>query len=349
MPEGVRKLKDWENHSRKQTGLTRRAFLWTLMAGSVASVCGTWLLRLLKTRKMLAESFIASLSNYRADISGTIKSGLLELGISQGEIAGKRILIKPNLVETIADAVHINTHPLVIHGAIEAFMARGAAEVLVGEGPGHCRDSLFLLEESGLMEVLAENRIRFVDLNYDKVYSVNNAGGLSRLNELVFPETLQKVDWIVSMAKMKTHHWAGVTLSMKNLFGVMPGSYYGWPKNVLHWAGINETILDIYAALRPHLAIVDGIIGMEGDGPIMGTPHPVGVLVMGRNYPAVDATCARIMGIDPYKVPHLAAANGSLGSIREANIKQKGENIASVRTDFTLIDKIPAHKSIRLQ
>jgi hypothetical protein len=80
------------------------------------------------------------------------------------------------------------------------------------------------------------------------------------------------VDWIVSMAKMKTHHWAGVTLSMKNLFGVMPGSYYGWPKNVLHWAGINETILDIYATLRPHLTIVDGIIGMEGDGAHHGYP-----------------------------------------------------------------------------
>ena len=59
---------------------------------------------------------------------------------------------------------------------------------------------------------------------------------------------------------------------MKNLFGVMPGLYYGWPKNVLHHAGIGGSILDINAAVKPHLAIVDGIIGMEGDGPIMGTP-----------------------------------------------------------------------------
>jgi uncharacterized protein (DUF362 family) len=166
------------------------------------------------------------------------------------EIKGKRVLLKPNLVETHPGATHITTHPLVIRGALEAFMAYGAAEVLLAEGSGHYRDSLLLLEESGLAEILAEDRVRFVDLNYDKVYSVANAGGRSRLKELIFPETLKSVDWIVSVAKMKTHHWAGVTLSMKNLFGVMPGSFYGWPKNVLHLAGIEKTILDIYATLQ---------------------------------------------------------------------------------------------------
>lgn len=297
---------------------------------------------------MRATTHIASVSNYSADIAGTIRSGFQELGVSAEEIKGKRILLKPNLVEAHMGATHINTHPFVIRGALEAFMAYGAAEVLVAEGAAHCRDSLALLERSGLVEVLKEDRIRFVDLNYDEGYSVANAGGRSRLKALILPETLQKVDWIVSMAKMKTHHWAGVTLSMKNLYGVMPGSFYGWPKNVLHWAGIHETILDIYATLRPHLAIVDGIVGMEGDGPLMGTPRPAGVLVIGQNFPAVDATCARIMRINPYKVGYLAATDGWLGTIYELNIQQRGETIASVRTEFALVDKIPAYKGIRL-
>ena len=118
------------------------------------------------------------------------------------------------------------------------------------------------------------------------------------------------------MPKMKTHHWVGVTLSMKNLFGLMPGIVYGWPKNVFHWAGLEPSILDINATVKPHLAIVDGIVGMEGDGPIMGTPKPAGVLVMGRDLPAVDATAARIMGIDPLKVTYLRAAHGGLGDHR---------------------------------
>ncbi len=119
----------------------------------------------------------------------------------------------------------------------------------------------------------------------------------------------------------------------------MPGIVYGWPKIVLHYAGIGPSILDIAAAVRPHLAIVDGIIGMEGDGPIMGTPRRSGVLVMGTNLPAVDATCARLMRIDPWRVGYLAAASGRLGPIAERNIAQRGETIADLAQPFQLVDQ----------
>jgi uncharacterized protein (DUF362 family) len=85
------------------------------------------------------------------------------------------------------------------------------------------------------------------------------------------------------MPKVKTHHWTGVTLSMKNMFGVVPGSRYGWPKNVLHWAGINESILDICATVRPHFVIADGIIAMEGDGPLNGTPKALHTIARRRS------------------------------------------------------------------
>ena len=234
-------------------------------------------------------------------------------------------MLKPNLVETDVGAIHINTHPAVIYGAAQAFLRLGAKEVIVAEGPGHCRDTLLLLEESGLAEMLWQDRIPFVDLNYDSGYFAPNVGGYSSLPRLTFPETLRRADWVVSMAKLKTHHWAGVTLSMKNLFGVMPGMYYGWPKNVLHYAGIDASILDIVSALKPQFAIVDGIVGMEGDGPIMGTPKPAGVLVMGRSLPAVDATCARVMGIDPHQVRYLAEAGRYLGAVHASEIVQVGE------------------------
>jgi uncharacterized protein (DUF362 family) len=256
--------------------------------------------------------------------------------------------LKPNLVETAAAAPHINTHPLVLRGAVEAFFRLGAASVMVAEGPGHRRDTLAVYEESGLADVLTEDRIPFHDLNYITGYDFPNAGRQSRLKTLTFPGLFQEVDWIVSVAKMKTHHWAGATLSMKNMFGVMPGIYYGWPKNVLHQVGIENSILDINATLKPHFAIVDGIVGMEGDGPIMGDPKKVGVLVMGRNLAAVDATCCRIMGIDPYKVSYLERADNWLGPISDKSIEQRGETIASVRTNFNLIDTIPAHQGLRL-
>jgi len=165
---------------------------------------------------------------------------------------------------------------------------------------------------------------------------------------LFIPEEIVRADFVVLLAKMKTHNWVGATLSMKNLFGVMPGMIYGWPKNVLHWAGINNCIYDITATVKPHLAIVDGIVGMEGDGPIMGDPVKANVLVMGRNLPAVDATCARIMGINPEKIPYLKHASGRIGAIKESNIEQRGENIASAKKEFQLLDYIPAQRGLKL-
>src|SRR5262249_39612723 len=158
------------------------------------------------------------------------------------------------------------------------------------------------------------------------------------LPQLYLPRSLRRADVIVSLPKLKTHHWAGVTLSMKNLFGVMPGICYGWPKNVLHYAGIGRSIVDINAAVRPHLAIVDGIVGMEGDGPIMGTPRNAGVIVMGTNLPAVDATAARLMGFDPFRIEYLRHASGRLGPIQERHIEQRGETIASAAQRFELPD-----------
>ena len=105
--------------------------------------------------------------------------------------------------------------------------------------------------------------------------------------------------------------------------------------------------LDINATVKPHFAIVDGIVGMEGDGPIMGSPKEAGVIVMGRNFPAVDATCARIMGINPRRVDYLANASGRLGAIREESIRQRGESLSSVQTSFRLLENIPALKKLR--
>jgi uncharacterized protein (DUF362 family) len=295
-----------------------------------------------------AQTFVAKADDYEMEIAEVIMRGFRELGITPEELKGKRILLKPNLVETAAGAPQINTHPLVLRGTIESFLRLGAAKVMVAEGPGHRRDTLAVYEESGLADVLTEDRIPFLDINYMTGYELPNAGRQSRMKTLTFPGLFQDVDWIVSVAKMKTHHWAGATLAMKNLFGVMPGIYYGWPKNVLHQVGIDNSIMDINATLKPHFAIVDGIIGMEGDGPIMGDPKHAGVIVMGRNFPAVDATCCRIMGIDPYKVSYLERADNWLGPIGDGSIEQRGESIASVRTNFKLIDTIPAQQGIRL-
>ena len=99
-----------------------------------------------------------------------------------------------------------------------------------------------------------------------------------------------------------------------------------------------QSILDLTATIRPDLAIVDGIVGMEGDGPIMGTAKRAGVLVVGSNLPAVDATAARLMGFEPQRIPYLRAASGMLGPIGSSRIHQRGESLAALVQRFELLD-----------
>ncbi len=154
------------------------------------------------------------------------------------------------------------------------------------------------------------------------------------LDALWVPKVLRETEVVVSMPKLKTHHWVGVTMSLKNCFGCMPGRVYGWPKDVFHVRGIPESILDIFAAVRPSLAIIDGVVGMQGDGPIMGDPVPSGVVVVSRDPVAADVTGARLMGMDPEKVGYLKEAGRFLGQGRSELIEQRGEDPGRLTTRF---------------
>jgi uncharacterized protein (DUF362 family) len=251
-------------------------------------------------------------------------------------VRGLKVLLKPNLVEPDPLGV-INTHPAVVGAVRESFLRLGAKSVRVAEGPAHERDTEAILETIRLRDFLGPLSDLFVDLNLDEVHTVKLRTRASKLKRLYLPRTVLEADFIVSLPKLKTHHWAGVTLSLKNMFGIVPGCCYGWPKNVLHWAGITPSILDINSTVRPDFAIVDGIIGMEGNGPIQGSAKPAGVLILGDDPVAVDATCARVMGLAPERIEHLAKAGALLGHLQPEKIRQLGESVASVRTPFAVL------------
>jgi uncharacterized protein (DUF362 family) len=215
----------------------------------------------------------------------------------------------------------------------------GASRVVVGEGPALERDTEAILETMRLREFIGPLANSFVDLNLDDVRGIALRTHASRLRELYLPATVLQADFVVSMPKMKTHRWTGVTLSLKNMFGIVPGNCYGWPKNILHWAGITRAILDINSTIRPDFCIVDGIVGMEGNGPIQGSRKECGVLVLGDDPVAVDATCARVMGFAPERIEYLRKASTLLGHLREERILQTGESIESVRTQFAVGDE----------
>ncbi|MFN7995955.1 MAG: DUF362 domain-containing protein [Bryobacteraceae bacterium] len=314
--------------------VSRRQFLTTGGAVSLLSGCAP------KCAKRTQTSVsILRCPDYRQDLYGELRRVLAEHHL---KVRGKRVLLKPNLVEFEPEAP-IHTHPLLVHAAFEAFRALGA-DVVIGEGPGHRRNTLDLADAAGYFDTIPQFEGHFIDLNLDRVVQRRLTHPHSRLTSIYLAESAFNCDLLVSLPKMKTHHWAGATLSMKNLFGVVPGAIYGWPKNILHWSGIPECVADLYNTLPRHFAIVDGIVGMEGNGPIQGTARRAGVVVSGRDLAAVDATCCRLMSIDPCRIEYLRLAAGDVDGLFRS-VRQIGEPVAETRSRFELI---PEWSAIRL-
>jgi uncharacterized protein (DUF362 family) len=272
-------------------------------------------------------------ASYEVDLEGLVLDGLRAVG---AEVAGRSVLLKPNLVE-YDPATVINTDPRLVAATASALRTLGAASVVVGEGPGHRRDVEFVVSASGLLDALGSVDTPFVDLNTADVARVVLDTSFTSLGELWLPAPVVGADLVVSMPKLKTHHWAGATLSLKNCFGCVPGRVYGWPKNALHWAGLTEAIVDVAAAVRPEIQIVDGIVGMEGNGPIQGTPVDAGVLVFGTDPVATDTTAARVMGLEPTRIAYLAEAARFLGQGDLERIRQVGEDPERVATSFDVM------------
>ncbi|MBI3268574.1 MAG: DUF362 domain-containing protein [Planctomycetes bacterium] len=279
--------------------------------------------------------FVGRASSYGEDLSRVLHEGTTALG--GFDLRGKSVLLKPNFVE-YDPSRPVNTSIPVVIAAIEWARRLGAREIVVGEGPGHRRDIDEILDETSLRDALREHRVRFVDLNHDEIARVPLRTRFMGIDSLFFSKTVLRTDVVVSLPRMKTHHWTGVTLSLKNLFGTVPGVKYGWPKNFLHFHGIGRSISDIASTIRPGFAIVDGIVGMEGNGPIHGSARPAGVLVLGPDPVAVDATATRVMDLLPERIDYLRNLHGDLGVVREDQIDQRGETVASVRTPFAVLD-----------
>ena len=225
------------------------------------------------------------------------------------DVSGKRVLIKPNHID-IVEPHPVTTAPQVIGAVVDLLRDLGAEEIVVGEGSGFRRDLGSVADASGLTSVLEKRKIPLVDLNYDDPRPLHTRGNwFLDLDRIWFPRHVRNADLIISVPKLKTHHWTGVSLSLKNLFGTVPGSRYGWPKNILHFNRIPLSILGVYRSLPKTVSIVDGIIGMEGDGPLFGTPVDHGLLAMGQDPVAVDSVCAQLMGFSVDEIEYLYLAN----------------------------------------
>ncbi|MBI4790883.1 MAG: DUF362 domain-containing protein [Chloroflexi bacterium] len=330
--------------------LSRRAFLRLGLLGGIAASARViyqsteavgferwfrWMLRGRAARFFAppARVALAACPSYDADILAALRGAWQNAQMP--DLRGLRVVLKPNLVDYL-DGHPTFTHPRVVQAMIRLAREQGARQVTVAEGTTFRRDPQAILDATGFAEMLAQEQVEFVDLNYDDLVAIPLQGGYTNLKTLLVARTVAEADVLISMPKLKTHHWTMVSASIKNLFGIVPGIKYGWPKNTLHTRGIPAFLAELASSVPTRAAaVVDGIVGMEGDGPISGNAVSSGALVVGTDLLAVDATAARLMGFDPAQIDYLSfAAWAGVGASDESKIELVGEPLARLQRGY---------------
>lgn len=211
---------------------------------------------------------------------------------------GEHVVIKPNVCNAKNPYGMVITDFGIIAAVVD--LVRDEAEkVTVVESDNISGSADKRVTESGLLEELRKMDVEFLNLSSDK-FEVHEVAG----KKLRLPRTVLDADYFINLPKMKTEGHVSVTLSIKNLFGVPQRA----KKSRLHRC-LNEILPYLAGVIRHDLIVVDGVVAMEGNGPLIGTPRELGVVVAGENPVSVDAVCARMMGFDTSEIEYLVRSS----------------------------------------
>jgi uncharacterized protein (DUF362 family) len=258
------------------------------------------------------ETTVAALEMVRADVDIVLS-------------AKKPILIKPNYINSKHPSTGITTDSRVIEGIVRFLKQRRIEEITIGEGSGFA-DTLEAFKAAGVDAVAERWGVKLVDLNKDAFVEVRPPNPLSLKKVRVAKTALEST--IISVPKLKPHRMATVTLSLKNMMGVLAS------KGSMHTGWLSENIADLASVLRPDVSVVDGIIAGEGHE-TSGSPVKMDLVIAGTDPVAVDAVGSEVMGIPPTDVKHLLLAEKKgLGTCNLKEITIVGEPVESVRRKF---------------
>jgi uncharacterized protein (DUF362 family) len=238
-----------------------------------------------------------------------------------------KVLIKVNFITDKTWDTGATTDPIVVEAIIKK-LEDLPVKVYVVESDATITSADKAFEKTGMREMCERNGVECLNLRYvkDKVELTIPDGEV--LKSITVPRLVTE-SAIISAAKLKTHSATGVTLGMKNMFGLLPDKY----KGKYHLKGISKVIVDINTVLRPTLTVIDGFVGMEGSGPVDGEPVQMNLIIAGTDTVATDATACRVMGIDPHEIKHIRKADEKgLGNIDD--IQVIGEKLETVTRPF---------------
>lgn len=266
-------------------------------------------------------------------------------GLGDSIKEGDTVLIKVNAVYFSEVGEGIITDYRVVEEIVNITKENGASRIIVADG-GSLGDTVYY----GPAKYVDIQGIEVLNLNSfteEGCYYLKPERSLNGM-ELPIPMIYMDVDVVISAAKLKTHRIAGATMSLKNAFGVPPlelvnNNSNQFMKIKLHEWGLEQSIVDLNMIRRPDFVVIDGIIGMEGNGPDIGIPIDSKIIFASLDPVAADAVGARFMGIDVSEVPHIGlAAENNLGVSDLNNITVVGVDLEAVKMEFKRPDTGPS-------
>jgi uncharacterized protein (DUF362 family)/ferredoxin len=217
---------------------------------------------------------------------------------------GQRVLLKPNLLMGAGPDRAITTHPAVVRAAILLAQEAGGV-VSVGDSPG-VGSLAGAARAAGIARVLEETGAVLADFGRPRAFAVP---GHRVARTLTLAAAVADADVVITLPKLKTHGQLVMTGALKNQYGLVPGMLKSqWHFRLQRPEWLASLILDIHRASRPALAIMDGVVAMEGTGPSGGRPRQVGAILAGPDLAAVDTLACLLIATDPMAVPVLHAA-----------------------------------------
>jgi uncharacterized protein (DUF362 family) len=260
----------------------------------------------------------------------TVKRAIEEVGgLDQIASSYDRVLIKVNFITDKTWDSGATTDPILVEGLITSAQEL-FKEVFVVETDASTTNAEKAYAITGVKGVCERLGAQFLNLRHEKPQVELQIPNPETVTKIKVAEIVTN-SAIISAAKMKTHAVTGVTLGLKNMFGLLSTK----AKFKYHFKNMDKVISDICSVLIPHFSIIDGFIAMEGNGPVGGTPVNMGVIVSGFDPVAVDATTSRIMGFDPNNILHILNSHRrGLGEIEEQKITILGSTIQDVLRNF---------------
>jgi len=229
-------------------------------------------------------------------------------GLSHYIQKGERVLLKTNLLIPSSPEKAVVTHPAVIQAIAKELLKIGAVP-FIGDSPSGQFTKRRLektYEKSGLTTV-AKNL--GIELNYDTGVTKINIPQGKKLKKTPLCNYVLRADKIIALPKIKTHSYMIMTLATKIMYGIVPGlTKAKYHSMYFRRTAFADMLLDILSVRKPDLIIMDGITGMEGDGPSGGTPVHLGVLLASADAVAMDLAVCAMLGIEPIRIPTLRQA-----------------------------------------